>query len=496
MKAALRTVLLGLAFCAGLAAQQDAAVLAQQGKQALAERRFSDAATIYGRLVELIPGNPGLLLNQGMALAMAGRDAEAVPPLEKAVSIEPKIYPAWLFLGGSHLRLGHPDKAIEPLEKAVEMQPDDPQAQRMLGEALRTLGRHREALPHLRKLAAATPDDASVWAALIESYQALASEAFSSLQKAAPESAYMVRLIADARFAQRQYPSALYLYRLAIERDPKLRGPHAAVAEIYRRTNHPDWAATEQKAEAELGAPPCETARLECDYLAGKLDTVAAAKGRDAAALFWRAKALSSLADQAFDKLNDLPDTAQKHELLAALLADQARHADAADHWQKALDLEPGNPRYQAAYATQLYLARDIEKAKPLIEKLHAQAPNDPQWNFFLGDMKLQAQDAAGAVPLLEKAVAADASLLPAHHALGRAYMAVEQPEKAIPHLKAALELDQDGSLHYQLAQAYIRTGQRDLAREPLETSRKMQASVQAQQSAAQEMAITAPPAP
>ncbi len=496
MRTVLRIPLLVVLFCGGLAAQSDPAALAEQGRQALEAGRFDDAAGVYGRLVEMIPGNPGLLLNQGMALALAGRDAEAIPPLEQALAIETEIFPAWLFLGGSQLRLGRPERAVAPLREAVRLNAEDPQARQMLGEALSNLGRHREALQQWKALASATPEDPDVWGVMVQSYQALASEAFGALEKAAPESAFMIRLIADARLAQRQYPSALHLYRLALERDPEMRGLHASIAQLYRETDHADWAADEDRLEAALGPPSCEATPAECDFLAGKLDAAAGAKGEDPAALFWRAKAYAAMADRAFGKLNALPSSGRKHELAATLLADQQRFAEAANEWKQALAQEPRNPSYEAGYATQLYLARDSEAALPLIETLRARSPSDPQWNFFLGDLKLQALDAEGAVPLLEDAVAADASLLPAHHALGRAYMALQQPAKAIPHLQAALEIDQDGSLHYQLAQALIGLGRRDDAREPLEISRRMQEESRAVQEAAQQMEITGPTAP
>ena len=474
---------------------QDPAALSQQGKQAMAERRFGDAAKIYAQLAELVPNNPGLLLNQGMALSMAGNDPAAIAPLEKAVELEPRIFPAWMFLGGAYLRLGQPAKAVAPLEKAFELDGNHPQVRGMLGDAYQQLGRPRDALGHWQALAGVNPQDPVIWVMVIQSYQGLAGEAFSALQEKAPESAEMVRLLADLRLAQQQYPSALYLYRLANEREPSMRGVHAAMAEIYRATGHADWAATAEAAEAELGEPDCSTATLECDFLAGRLEKVAMAKGVDEQSLLWRAKAASALADRAFQKLDATPDSTRKYELLASLFAEQKRNAESAAEWKKALAAEPGNQVYQAQYATQLYLARDNAAARPLIEKMLAASPNDAQWNFFLGDIHLQALDAEKAAPLLEKAVAADANLLPARHALGRAYMSLEEPEKAIPHLRAALEIDQDGSLHYQLAQALIRTGKREEARAPMEVSRKLQQSLQAQQAEAQEMEITAPTA-
>ena len=497
MRAVNRRLLFGLwAASVALWAQTDPAALSQQGKEAMAAGRFAEAAEAYRRLVELVPGNPGVLLNHGMAMAMGGRDAEAIAPLKKALAIEPKIFPAWMFLGGSHLRLGRPAQAAEALEKARALEPGNLQVRAMLGEAYVNGGRHRDALPHLTALAEAQPDDPTALAMIVQSRQALAAEAFDALEKAAPESAYMVRLLADLRLAQKQYPSALYLYRTALDRAPTMRGLHAGAALVYRETGHPEWAEVEEQAEAALGKPECATPSLECDFLAGKLESVAGSWSSTPEALVWRAKANTILADRAFQKLQTAPDSARKYELAASLLSEQERFAEAAEAWKAALDLSPGNPQYEAGYATQLYLSGRVDEAQPLAERLLARSPHDPQWNFVLGDIHLQRLEAEKAAPLLEKAVAADSTLTTARHALGRAYMALEEPEKALPHLKAALSIDTDGSLHYQLGQAYIRLGRRDEAREPLEVSRQLQQQTQEQQAASQELEISAPPAP
>jgi predicted Zn-dependent protease len=89
--------------------------------------------------------------------------------------------------------------------------------------------------------------------------------------------------------------------------------------------------------------------------------------------------------------------------------------------------------------------------------------------NFTKGDILLSSQETAQAIPCLEMALKTDATLLPAHHALGRAYMLAGKPAAAIPHLQAALPIDQDGSLRYQLSRAYQAAGKMDLAKKTLE---------------------------
>jgi len=70
---------------------------------------------------------------------------------------------------------------------------------------------------------------------------------------------------------------------------------------------------------------------------------------------------------------------------------------------------------------------------------------------------------------------------LRARASLGLAYARTSQAERAIPHLKAALELDADGSLHYQLARAYQATGQAELAKPILQKYQELQQRAQPQ---------------
>ncbi len=66
---------------------------------------------------------------------------------------------------------------------------------------------------------------------------------------------------------------------------------------------------------------------------------------------------------------------------------------------------------------------------------------------------------------LLEVALDLPGGPASARLGLGRAYLAMGEPAATIKYLVAARSLDTDGSVHYQLAQAYQLTGLRDEAR-------------------------------
>jgi Tfp pilus assembly protein PilF len=98
------------------------------------------------------------------------------------------------------------------------------------------------------------------------------------------------------------------------------------------------------------------------------------------------------------------------------------------------------------------------------------------------------------AIPLLEKGVQGDPTVLPAHKDLARAYLRVGQVEKAIPHLKIALPIDEEGGLYYLLATAYRKIGQRELEKEMLSKFQEVQASAAAEKNKFKQQIQITPP--
>ena len=83
---------------------------------------------------------------------------------------------------------------------------------------------------------------------------------------------------------------------------------------------------------------------------------------------------------------------------------------------------------------------------------------------------------------------------LPAEAALGLALVALNKNAEAIPHLKKALPLDDDGSLHYSLARAYRAAGETELAGGAMQQYQRIQKQNQdINNELAKEAEITAP---
>ena len=95
-----------MAAAVGAAAQVDPNALAESARQAMAERRFGEAAKIYAELARKFPNEPTLQANLGMALHFSARDMEAIQPLQEASLAMPSSFPAHFALGASLSRLG------------------------------------------------------------------------------------------------------------------------------------------------------------------------------------------------------------------------------------------------------------------------------------------------------------------------------------------------------------------------------------------------------
>jgi tetratricopeptide (TPR) repeat protein len=483
---------------AALAAPQADELAAKSGraKEAMAAGRFDEAAALYQDLIRSIPGDPGLMFNLGLARFSAGRHREAIAALKEAVRLDPGLATAWLLLGMSHLKLDEPAGALEPLRRAVRLRPDETMARLELADALLSLGRYEECAVQFQRLTELTPRDPRSWYGLGACYLQLSRSAFARLEETAPQSAYWYFLVARSRAEQQQFRSAFYFYRQALLARPGFRGAHAAIAEIYRRLGREDWAATEEEQERALPPPDCTRPTPECHFERSRYEDAlrAALKRQDPEGLYWTSRASSELALLAFNRLAELGPSSFFHRLAAETYHLQERHADAVREWRAALALAPNDTGLKLDLARSLMHNQEHEAARGLLEELVRHMPRSAEVHLLLGLCLLNLQEAAQAVPVLESALRLDPRSLGARAALGRAYLQTGRPAEALPHLEAAAATDKDGNLHYLIAQAYLRTGDRDKAQAALRRQQEIrQAAQQRARRREEQFQITAP---
>jgi len=467
-----------------------------RAKDLMAGQQFEQAIPIYRELVRALPNNPGLVMNLGLALDYSGHKREALGQFEKVLQLDPANSVALLFLGTTYLDLGEAGKALNPLEKLVSVQPENPDAQQALAETCLALRKFEHAAESYQKLSQLDSSNPKAWYGLGLSYDGLAQRNFDALAKIASGSAYWLDLVAESRLDTQQLFGAFYLYRQAQEKMPSLRGIHGAVAEIYRKTGHADWAAVEDEKERQLSPLDCLDDKLECDFQAGRFhDLLAAAPAETTPrSYYWRTRAYNALARAAYTHLGELPSSRPAEELMAKMEFKRRQYVEAAKHWEEALKFSPADAYIKEQLAISLFQTADLDRARALFEDLLKSAPESPELNYYLGDILLKSQKPADALPFLNKAIHHDPGLLPAHASLARTYLALGQAGRAIPHLQAALSLDDDGSLHYELGRAYQANGQVELARQTLEQYQKIHNLEEAEkQSLNRDIQITPP---
>ncbi len=447
-----------------------------RAQEALQAGRYDEAIPLLEVLARELPAETGIHLNLGMALTLSGHPGKAIAPLQRAVKGDPDLLPASLFLGLAYIESGAPDKAVAPLEKVISLDRDNRYAREALAQAFAMLEQPDRAVEQYEALRRAHPNDPQVLAATGRAYEDVARSAFAALQELDPDSPHVWLLVADVLTVQERYPQAFDLLRKAEAALPGFPGIHESVARVYAASGHDEWAAAERR-KAEAAPPDCKTLPVACAYLEGKYaDALSRTRGAtSAAALYWRARAANDLASQTFAALDRLPPSVERHLVRADIYRGQGEALPAADELRKALALAPGDPRIERDLAGALFAARKTDEALPLLKKLLAATPGDAELAVGYGEMLVQTQQMDEAVPVLTRALESRPDLLPGHSALGRALLAKGDAAAAVAHLEKALPTDGDGSLHYQLAQAYQRTGQADRAKAMLAKYQELQ---------------------
>jgi predicted Zn-dependent protease len=174
------------------------------------------------------------------------------------------------------------------------------------------------------------------------------------------------------------------------------------------------------------------------------------------------------LAQQAYSRLDQLPPSPESCIHAAELRDGTSEWVEAAKLWRKAVALAPHDDRARGGLAWALYRARDYKSALEVIESMREDGADSAVLNFLSGGCWLNVEQPEKGIPYLEKAIAADSHFLPAQAALGQALLRTGKALEAIPYLRAALSVDEDGTIHFQLYRAYAIAGQAEAAKQGL----------------------------
>ena len=220
------------------------------GQKAMQAGDFREAETAYRDVLELAPELSEARANLGLVLFLQGKFTETVEQLARVTDEKPELPAAHLFLGLGHLRLGSPAKAIPSLEQALEYSPDNLEARRALAACYLAESNYAGAVREFQAAFSHERDKTEAWFRLGRDYMNLMSELAGGLVVGQPDSVWASRLGADMLGLSEAWEAAIPYYETALARRPDLPGLRASLGHARLRLG--DLKAAEEAFRAEL----------------------------------------------------------------------------------------------------------------------------------------------------------------------------------------------------------------------------------------------------
>jgi len=192
--------------------------------------------------------------------------------------------------------------------------------------------------------------------------------------------------------------------------------------------------------------------------------------------LYWETKADQELAIAALTRADEIdPNSSRMHMLTGDVFRQKRRWSDAEAEYRKALAVDPTSRGARLSVAIVLFTELKTDEALKIANSLLTEVPEDPEANLLAGEILVQEHKFEEAEPYLSKCKNLDPDLIPRLHVLlGQVYAATNRISGAISEYKLGLSNDVDGSIHYQLARLYEKSGDKDAAAEEIRISQQL----------------------
>jgi tetratricopeptide (TPR) repeat protein len=192
--------------------------------------------------------------------------------------------------------------------------------------------------------------------------------------------------------------------------------------------------------------------------------------------LYWETKADQELAVATLTRAGEIdPDSPRMHVLTGDVFRQKRRWSEAEAEYRKALAIDPASHAARLSLAIVLFTELKTDEALEITKSLLTEAPEDPEANLLAGEILVQGHKFEEAEPYLSRCQHLDPDLIPRLHVLlGQVYAATNRIAEAISEYKLGLVSDVDGSIHYQLARLYEKSGDKDAAAEQIRISQQL----------------------
>ena len=432
------SVLLALLLCTPL-------TKAQSKQDQDLDRRFQAAVADYdaGRLAPAAAALEKLVLESpetfephellGLIYSEQSQDAKAALHFEKAVRINPNSAEARTNYATNLARTGKLDLAEVQFKKAVALQPADYEANHDLGELYVQAGKIADALPYLEQAQRVNSSsygngyDLSLAYLVTGKLQQARQSAVALLQqKDSPE---LHNLLGQIEEKDGNFVAAANQFELAAHADPTESNLFDWASELLlHRTLDPAVEVFQQASQRYPNSPRLVIGLGTALYARGNYDDAV--------------KALLRGAD-----LN--PSDPSCYLFLSRAFDSSPAQADEViERFRRFAELQPNNGRALYYYALSLWKGKREKDPNLDIHQIES---------------------------LLKKSIALDPSIAESHLQLGNLYSDQNRFTEAIPEYLRARELGPDLSdVRYRLGQAYVRTGQKELAQNEFEVYQKL----------------------
>ena len=304
--------------------------------------RFDASAESLRRALELDPRHKNALQITADLHRKQGRHAEAVEAYRAVLARDGRYALAHAGMGDALFQLRRYREAVESLRQAASLQPNLPMAgtlHALMGRASRELGRLDAAEEHFRRAMAIDPQDATplLDLAALRAAQQRHGEAEDLLRRARelrPDDPATLQNIAESLRKQGRHEEALPAYRSVLDIDPEYALAYAGMGDTL----------------------------LNLERYAEALETLATAVALQP----------------------DLPMAASLHRLMGRA-AQELGHADAAEHYARAVELDPRDTEAIDRLAMARFAEKRYEEAHTLYRTLAEITPDSAQTHSNLG---------------------------------------------------------------------------------------------------------------
>jgi len=400
--------------------------LQREFQAAVAEYDSGHLAAAAAKLEKLLPQLPqSFEVHEllGLIYAAQSKNESAHNHLEAAVRLNPSSASARTNFGNILMRTGQLDLAEQQFKKAVALAPQDYQAHHNLGELFARMNKVPEAIPYLERAQQLNPSSYDNGYDLSYAYLLMGrlSDARQVIHELAEHknTAELHNLLAQVEEKDGNFVAAVNEFETAAHLDPSESNLFDWASELLvHRTLEPAIEVFRQGTERYPGSSRMAIGLGMACYSLGKYD--------DAVKSLLRGADLDPSDPRGYPFLSRAFDSSpgQANEVI--------------ERFRRFTELQPNNGRAFYYYAVSLWKSK-----------------REQDTNLDVRQIEF----------LLKKSIALEPDLPEAHLQLANLYSDQKKYAESIPEYLRARELNPDlADVHYRLAQAYVRSGEKDLA--------------------------------